>query len=458
MFQRKPLPASEPFTDRTAYSRLLWLWMAVIFYLGTAGQNRAQSFDPILADKLQNTLDSIRAAHTIRGISACIYSPGLGTWKGTSGFSHAGFPISTDMEFGIASNTKLFTGVLLLKLAEHQIIRLDDSLFSYLPTYNNIDPNITIRQLLNHTSGLDDVTHVPGYSDSMLTDPHRIFAPSELVNWAGPALFAPGTGWDYCNTNYLLAGMIAESATGQSYGQLLRDSILAPLQLDSTFLDVFDSVLYTVAHPWQAGVDHFSTPRTSVNSAAWAAGAMYSTSSEMVQWYRALMNGQVLRPSSFTEMTTFVGTGQYGIGIAESTVSGRTVWLHGGAIWGGYNSSMMYDIATGTVICVLINEFPSQAYLVSSQLLSTLLNPPVGIPELGSGAQNCPLYPNPTTGTVRIDIPHTNLRNIRIYHPTGPMVLETTDAQLDLTPLSPGIYYLNLQTDQGTFLYKILKQ
>jgi len=78
-----------------------------------------------------------------------------GTWKGVTGISHTGTPITSDMLFGIVSNTKLFTGVLLLKLAENNMIHLNDSLHQYLPTFNNIDSNITIRQLLNHTTRLE---------------------------------------------------------------------------------------------------------------------------------------------------------------------------------------------------------------------------------------------------------------------------------------------------------------
>ncbi|MFN5347459.1 MAG: serine hydrolase domain-containing protein, partial [Bacteroidota bacterium] len=325
----------------------------------------SQTFDPVLANELQNKIDSIRIANNIKGISVSVVYPGMGTWNGVSGVSHIGTPITSDMLFGIASNTKLFTGVLLLKLAESNFISLDDSLYEYLPTFNNIDSTITIRQLLNHTSGLDDVTSVPGYPDSMLTDPNRIFTASELITWAGPPQFAAGTSWSYCNTNYLLAGMIAESVTGISYSQLLRDSILTPLQLDSTFLDVYEPILYPVAQPWQGGFNNNAIPRTSVNSAAWAAGAMYSTSGEMVQWYNALMHGLVLNTNSFNEMTTFVGSGNYGIGIGQATVIGRTVWTHGGSIWGGYSSNMMYDPSTGIIICVLINQFPAPAFQVS---------------------------------------------------------------------------------------------
>lgn len=418
----------------------------------------AQTFNPVLAGELQNKIDSFRIANNLKGISASVIYPGMGTWKGVTGISHTGTPITSDMLFGIASNTKLFTGVLLLKIAENNIIQLDDSLHQYLPTFNNIDSNITVRQLLNHTSGLDDVTSVPGYPDSMLTNPNRIFTANELMTWAGPPLFPAGTGWDYCNTNYLLAGMIAKSATGQSYSQLLRDSILTPLQLDSTFLDVYETILYPVAHPWQAGVNNNSIPRTSVNSAAWAAGAMYSTSGEMVQWYNALLNGQVLNSNSFNEMTTFVGSGNYGMGISQATVIGRTVWTHGGTIWGGYNSSMMYDTATGIIICVLINQLPAQAFQVSIQLLSTLINNPVGLNENTIPEKLITVYPNPTNGLIQIEIPNQTIKSIKVYDLQGRLIKETAESQFDLSNYSNGSYFIKAQTKQGFYSYKLIKQ
>ena len=418
----------------------------------------AQIFDPVLANELQNKIDSVRIADNLKGISSCVIVPGVGTWKGVSGISHAGNPINSDMEFGIASNTKLFTGVLLLKLAENNVINLDDSLHAYLPTFNNIDSNITIRQLLNHTSGLDDVTSVPGYPDSILTNPNRIFTPSELMTWAGPPLFAAGTSWSYCNTNYLLAGMVAESATGLSYGKLLRDSILNPLQLDSTFLDVYDSILYEVAHPWQAGFDNNSIPRKSLNSAAWAAGAMYSTSGEMAQWYQALMNGLLLNANSLFEMTAFVGSGNYGIGISENYIIGRTVWTHGGTIWGGYNSSMMYDPATGIIICVLINQLPAQAYQVSTLILATLINNSVDIKKYNVDTEHFLVFPNPTNGLVHIDIPYENVISVQIFNSTGQLLKIIHNTQFSMSDFPNDIYYIKAQTEKVTYMYKLIKQ
>ncbi len=418
----------------------------------------AQTFDPVLANNLQNKIDSIRTAYNLKGISASVIYPGMGTWKGVTGISHAGAPITSDMLFGIASNTKLFTAVLMLKLAENNIIQLDDSLHEYLPALNNIDSNITIRQLLNHTSGLADVTSVPGYPDSMLTNPNRIFTASEMMSWAGPPLFPAGTSWNYCNTNYLLAGMIAESATGQSYSQLLRDSILIPHQLDSTFIDVYETILYPAAHPWQAGVDNNSIPRTSVNSAAWAAGAMYSTSREMVQWYNALLNGQILNSNSFNEMITFVGSGNYGMGISQATVIGRTVWTHGGTIWGGYNSSMMFDTETGIIICVLINQLPAQAFQISIELLSTLINNPLGLPANIRTKKLITVYPNPTNGVVHIEIPNQAIQNIKVYDLEGKLIKETIDNQFNLSNQANGPYFIKAQTKQGIYHYKLIKQ
>lgn len=407
---------------------------------------------------MQSTTDSFRKANNLKGISVGVFIPGKGTWQGVSGISHPGVPITSDMEFGIASNTKLFTGVLLLKLAEQGRIRLEDSLYAHLPSYKNINPNITIRQLLNHTSGLDDVTSVAGYPDSILSNPNRIFKTGELISWAGPPLFAPGTSWNYCNTNYLLAGMIAEQVTGISYGQLLRDSILQPLNLDSTFLDVYDSVLFTVAHPWQAGTDNSVVPRKALNSAAWAAGAMYSTSGEMLQWYRALMGGKVLKALSLKELTTFVGSGSYGIGIAKTTVNGRTVWQHGGNIWGGYNSSMMYDSASGAVVCVLINQLPAQAFELARILISTAANHKTNVVEMSGEQTYLQVYPNPANDWMHIKVPGRTVLRISVFNDAGQQVMQCSETSFSVAELPSGLYTIWAETDDGRRQYRLVKQ
>jgi len=217
--------------------------------------------------------------------------------------------------------------------------------------------------------------------------------------------------------------LIAEKVTGQSYGKLLRDSILTPLNLDSTFLDVHDSVLYTIAHPWQAGRDNSATPRISLNSAAGAAGAMYSTSSEMLQWYNALINGKVINAQSIKEMTTFVEKERYGMGIAEYIVSGKPVWTHGGQIWGGYNSSMMYDPATGIIVCILTNQLPAQAFQISVQMLTTVWT----------------------------------IQSIKIYDIHGKLLMESTESTFSIAQLPCGTYQVRAYTVEEVRNYSLIK-
>lgn len=430
---------------------LLWVWCV-------SQPAVAQPFNPTLAQRLQFTIDSMRAANGIKGISASVYVPGMGTWKGASGMSSAGVPIQTAMEFGIGSNTKLFTGVLLLKLAEQNLLSLSDSLHAYLPPFNNINPNITIRQLLHHTSGISDVSNVAGYADSMLTNPNRLYTPAELMTWTGPPLFAPGTNWNYCNSNYILAGMIAESVTGQSYGALLHSLLLQPLQLDSTFLDVYEPIPYPIAHPWQGAVDHHSVPRTALNSAAWAAGALYSTTGDLIKWYQALMNQNVLSAASFQEMTTFIGSGSYGVGLSQATVSGRTVWQHGGSIWGGYNSFMLYDPSSGTIVSVLINQLPGQAMEFATQLFDAAVDFTLNLPSVSASAPGARAFPNPVASQASVSIPNGRITRIRAFNSVGHLCADEPNVNLNMDGLSPGVYLLLVETTSGTHSVKVIKE
>lgn len=164
--------------------------------------------------------------------------------------SYAGNPITSDMRFGIASNSKLFLATAMLQLQENNIIDLDDAISQYLPTYPNINPAITIRQLLNHTSGVSDPLFVAPYMDTVNNNATREFTPTEILGWVGAPAFNPGAGWYYSNINYILAGMIAENATGYAVFQLIRDSILDPLNMDSTYYDVKESATGTLSHRW----------------------------------------------------------------------------------------------------------------------------------------------------------------------------------------------------------------
>ncbi|MBI3135521.1 MAG: serine hydrolase [Bacteroidetes bacterium] len=428
---------------------LFAVFSAAVFYKGYS-----QSVDPALAAKLQTRLDSLQTLYAIEGISASVIYPAQGQWLGVSGESHAGVPVTPDMEFGIGSNTKLFTAVTLLNLVENNLLTLNDSLHEWLPVYPNVDPDITIRQLLNHVSGLEDINQVVGFDDSINTDPTHIFTPEELMTWVGPPLFAPGTDWSYSNTNYIIAAMIIESASGINFGQILRDSVLTPLGLDSTFLDVEETVTGTIAHPWHSGIDIAATPRISLNSATWSAGGMYSTAGEMAQWYYAVMNNQIVSPALFDELILFTGSGNYGFGISEQVMGGETVWGHGGNV-PGYLSNVIYHPASGIIVSVLTNDNPCPVSIIVQELLLAVLEySTAGIPENGLG--ELVVYPNPAHEIITVKGVKATDFNLMIYDVSGNLVLESNTQQTDISLLKAGVYVMHIQSTEALYTKRLV--
>lgn len=333
-----------------------------VLLIGITFSAKAQ-FNTLLAGMLQDTLNTYTGMiPNIKGLSVAVNIPGQGIWTGTTGISYAGNPVTADMRMGIASNTKLFVAAIMLKLAERKIISLDDSLKKWLPTYANVNPNITIRQLLSHRSGLPDPIFVSPWMDTVKKYPLRVFTPTEVIGWLGAPLAAPGAAFNYSNVNYILAGMIAKNATGYHISKLIRDSILTPLNMDSTFYDVEEPASGIIAHRWWNLVDYHDTSRVGLNTAGGCAGAMFSTASEMVQWYVALFNGKIINQASINELTTFIGTGtagyDYGLGLSRSVTQGYPYWGHGGDTW-GYKSKTMYDSCLHVAVGGYSNSFPS---------------------------------------------------------------------------------------------------
>lgn len=417
-------------------------------------KSMSQSFHPGLSAKFQQTIDSLQTAQNVKGIAASVFIPQLGMWRGANGISNGTIPIRTDMEFGIASNTKLFTAVTILKLAELNLLKLDDSIKKWLPVHPNIDSTITIRQLLNHTSGVGEYNNIPGYSDSIMKNPNRIFKTSELIQWIGAPEFPKGTSWSYCNSNYLLAGMIAEAASGSTIAQLIRTYILNPLQMDSTFFDVSETVTGDIASPWQMGINIGSIPRKSLNSAAYSAGAMYSTVREMNVWYQSLMAEKVINAASIAEMKKFVGTGNYGLGISKEVLKNRTCYTHGGSIR-GYQSFMLYDSAAQTVIAVFVNANPGPARLIAQELLSAWSNYPM---ENSSTKE----YHAEDIRLVRIDENQYSIESssfeipsVRIYNTAGQVLFQDITNIISTSNFNRGIYFIELEVNQQTRRQKI---
>ena len=323
--------------------------------------------EPSFAEVLQTALDDTRTANNIRGVSAAVIVPGQNTWRGGSGTSTEGQPITPTMFFGIASITKNYIGALTLTLVEAGILTLEDPLSRWLPSMTNIDATITLRQLLNHTSGLANYTDNPAIIDFLFSEPSRTWAPEEVLALVEAPTSAPGTAWSYSNTNYILLGMVIQEATQASVSTNFRDRLFAPLGLNHTFLELEDDVPGPRATPWadlnNDGVleDISSHPREALYSGAWTAGGLVATADDVARWTKALFEGEVLSQAMLDQMLTFINpvshpaaTG-YGLGTMEFASSTLTRWGHTGDIF-GYGSIMMYVPERQISIAVLANQ------------------------------------------------------------------------------------------------------
>ncbi len=337
-------------------------------FIITADPTGKEAFDPTLGYALQRSLDSIRAVQDIEGASAAVFIPGRGTWQGVSGISSRAPFVGIDpsMLFGVGSNTKAFVSATLLRLAEEGMLSLDDSLSRWLPAYPNITGSVTIRQLMNMTSGLFDyLNDSNAQGDSVESNPTRLWTPEELIRtFVGPPRTTPGGAYRYCNTNYILLGMVIKSVTGKSVSSEIRERILTPLALDHTYLEVEELHHEPVAHPWDSGNDFASVPVAAHFSTLWTAGGMISTAENMVRWIQALFGGTMLSQASLHEMLTLVpmsanaATGLdwngYGLGVRQGSYYGKRVLGHTGMVM-GYVSIVGYLPRTGASFAVLFN-------------------------------------------------------------------------------------------------------
>jgi D-alanyl-D-alanine carboxypeptidase len=345
------------------------------------------AFDSGLAYSLLRALDSVRSVQGVRGVSASILIPGQGAWLGASGVSSTNPLVNVDpaMLFGIGSNTKAFVSTTILKLAEAGLLSLDDPLSRFLPSYPNVTGSVTIRQLLNMTSGLYDyLNDSNAQGDSVEANPLRLWAPEELITtFVGAPNAPPGGAYAYCNTNYVLLGLVINRVTGRSVSSQIREQILTPLALNHTYLEVEEQYTDPVAHPWDSGVDFSAIPVVAHFSTLWTAGGILSTAENMARWSKALYEGTLITEASRAQMLTlvpmsstaapgFVWNG-YGLGVRQGTYYGKRILGHGGSVM-GYVSIVAYLPGTGCGFAVLFNASEASGGRALTALLDVYLN------------------------------------------------------------------------------------
>ena len=364
--------------------RLVICFLSLAILVSCSANSPAEP-EKTLQEKLQSALDDSLSRHAGKGASAAVSIPGKEIWRGTSGISHEGVPVRTEMKFAIASITKSFTATLVLKLVEEGRLSLDDRIDNWIPPLPNIAGTITVRQLLNHTSGLYNLALHPDLKAAVLADLTRSWKPEELLTqFVLEPYCAPGAGWNYSNTNYIILGMITEQITGSTLTQQLRSRFFTPLKLQNTFVDAEEETPGVIAHPWYdlnedgVYVDISDYPRTASSSTGWAAGAIYSTPEDLVRWSNALLHDRtVLGQSTLDQMLDFLplpgglGSG-LGIFIADRFLDGVQGIGHDGGT-AGFSARMVYMPASGVSIAVCVNKNDYDCHNDIARALATVV-------------------------------------------------------------------------------------
>lgn len=276
--------------------------------------------------------------------------------------------------FEIGSITKQFTAAIIMKLQEQGQLHVDDSIASYLPEYN-FPSAITLRMMLTHTSGLADFTTFPQIGDWVTNGVSEATVLTAVSQ--APLQFQPGTQYAYSNSNFFALGTIIEKLTGQSYPANLDHYIFKPLSLMNTY--------YSLPPAGQSPTGYTNNGSGLVpaiiwdRSAAFSAGALSSNVYDLVAWDNALMNGKVVSPASFKEMTTPNGFpipgggGSYGFGLILSTVNHRQVVWHDGQI-GGFTAEEAFFLDTGFTVVVLTNDQDANPDAVVLGIINAVCN------------------------------------------------------------------------------------
>jgi D-alanyl-D-alanine carboxypeptidase len=305
----------------------------------------------------------------IPGLSATIVFPDGSRWDVASGYADLDRErlAATDTTFVTGSITKTFVAAAAMQLKEEGLLSLDDPLSDSVPDYPN-GQNITLRQLLSHTSGLYDYFQHPEYNLRVFNDPAHEWTPQEILSaFVLEPYFAPGTDYHYSNTNFLLAGLVVQHAAGKPLPDVLRERFFEPLGLDDTWSQAAGppptagSLGYLVQKRGTVGLDDGTTyrPTKAAATVAWGAGDIVSTATDLADWARALYGGSLLSPESLALMEDYTfapASGQtYGLGTRTRLFGQYRMFGHTGSLR-GFDAAMWHFADMDLTIAVLTNR------------------------------------------------------------------------------------------------------
>ena len=290
-------------------------------------------------------------------------------------------PNTPATKFRLGSLTKQFTAASILLLEERGKLAITDPVSKHLPDAPAAWSAITLHHLLTHSSGIPNFTSLPEYA-KFQPFPTTVEATIAVFR-DKPLDFAPGDRMSYSNSGYLLLGHLIERISGQSYETFLKTNILDPLAMNDTGLDSNATIIPRRAAGYTSGPNGLANAGFIHMSVPHAAGAMYSTTEDLLRWERGLFGGKVVSDASLRKMTTPFKN-NYALGVSVVTLNGKTRIVHGGGIQ-GFNTALSYDPDARIVVVVLANVNGPAADTLALSLMLAARGEAISLPKDDAG-------------------------------------------------------------------------
>jgi CubicO group peptidase (beta-lactamase class C family) len=360
---------------------------SALLLVATATVAHAQDrTDRALVSYVDSVANAAVAEHRTPGVSVAIVKHGKTVLA--KGYGYADLendvPAGAETVYRVGSITKQFTAASIMRLVEQGKLLLDDTLQKFLPSFPAQGNRVTIRHLLNHTSGIKSYTSLGEKWQRVI---RLDLAPESVVALFAnePFDFKPGDRWSYDNSGYFLLGVIIEKISGKPYGQYVKDELFTPLGLKSTVYCDQEPLIKHRAQGYAPKPNgQFVNAEPLSMTQPYAAGSLCSTVTDLAAWTAALSSGKVVSPASYKQMTTplTLNDGKpltYGFGLGVGMLRGHRQINHNGGI-NGFVSELHHYIDDSVVTVVLTNV----ASATAPQLEKVIATRALGIPDTAS--------------------------------------------------------------------------
>lgn len=319
------------------------------------------------ADAIAKAICESAGENKLIGVQVCVSDSLDELWKLSVGSVdlHRDNSLENYHVLRIGSVTKIFTAALIMKLAEDDVLSLDQKISDFYPDFEHAD-KISIENLLNHSSGIKDVFTIPSVFITSTNFPDKVWNPKDLAKacLSKKLNFTPGSEHSYSNTNYILLGLIAEKTAGKKAADLYREHIFEPCGLSNTYFIPFEDppaelVTGYVRNYALSLKKWYPNPPGNVSWATvgFTAGAIASNSSDLTKFALMLFRGDILDDASLEATTDFQG--KYGLGLQKFKVNDKYYYGHEGEIT-GFEAICAYDPSDGKVVSICCNTTPAR--------------------------------------------------------------------------------------------------